>query len=100
MKEFRNPTDVFPPQAGYVHQIEVSRGERLLVLSGQIGCYEDGTVPEDSIEQLGVACENLHRNLRLAGMDMIDLIKLTFYIVGEMDAAERGKVLGYRLGNH
>jgi enamine deaminase RidA (YjgF/YER057c/UK114 family) len=100
MKEFRNPSDVHPPLAGYTHQIEISRGERLLVLSGQVGCYEDGTIPEDPVEQFGVACENLHRNLRLAGMDMIDLVKMTFYLVGEIDAEERKRVLSYRLGEH
>jgi enamine deaminase RidA (YjgF/YER057c/UK114 family) len=100
MKEFRNPADVPAPLAGCTHQIEISHNERLLVLSGQTGRYEDGSVPDDPILQLGLACENLRRNLRLAGMDMIDLVKMTFYVVGEMDDVERARVLAYRLGDH
>ena len=59
MKEYRNPADVHEPIAAYTHQIEVKGPERLLVLSGQVGKTEDGTVPDDPIEQLDVALENL-----------------------------------------
>jgi enamine deaminase RidA (YjgF/YER057c/UK114 family) len=100
MKEFRNPSDVPAALPGSTQQIEISRNERLLILSGQVGRYEDGSVPDDPILQFGLACENMRRNLRLAGMDMVDLVKMTFYVVGEMDSAEWNKVLAYRLGEH
>lgn len=93
MKQYRNPSNIHPPIAGYVHQIEISGPERLLVVSGQVGIKDDGTVPEDPIEQLKITLDNLERNLLAADMKVTDLVKLTFYLVGDMDAEERKKVL-------
>ena len=69
MKEFRNPQDIHRPVGSYSHQIEIRGNERLLVLSGQVGMREDGTVPDDPLEQIEVAFENIFRNLRAAGME-------------------------------
>ncbi len=100
MKEYRNPPDVHPPIAAYTHQIEVRGPERLLVLSGQVGRKQDGAVPDDPIEQLDVALDNLERNLRAANMEVQDIVKITFYLVGEMDAARRREVIAARLKGH
>ncbi len=100
MKEFRNPPDVHAPVAAYSHQIEVRGPERLLVLSGQVGMKQDGTVPSDPAEQLDVALENVLRNLKAANMDVRDLIKLTVYLVGEIDAAKRRQVFAAKLRDH
>jgi 2-iminobutanoate/2-iminopropanoate deaminase len=100
MKTARNPGNVHPPIAGYTHQIEISAPERMLVLSGQVGRTEAGLVPEDPIQQLDLAFENLFRNLQAAGMEVKDIIKLTLYLTGEMDAAARRDVLVSRLGDH
>ena len=100
MKAYRNPQNVHQPVAAYTHQIEVSGDERWLVLSGQIGKRQDGTVPEDPIEQLEVVLDNLHRNLQAAHMDVGDVVKLTFYLVGDMDARRRGEVIAVALQGH
>jgi enamine deaminase RidA (YjgF/YER057c/UK114 family) len=100
MKEFRNPQDVHTPLGSYTHQIEVSGNERLLVISGQVGRRQDGTVPEDPLEQIDVAFENIFRNLRAAGMEVKDLIKLTYYLVGEIDTASRREVVLSKLQGH
>ena len=68
MKEFRNPQNINQPLGSYSHQIEISGTERILVLSGQIGMPQDGTVPDDPLEQLAVAFENIFRNLQAADM--------------------------------
>ncbi|CAG0941666.1 2-aminomuconate deaminase [Anaerolineae bacterium] len=99
MKEYRNPSNVYPPTS-YTHQIEITGSERLLVLSGQVGRKEDGSVPEDPIEQLDVALENLLRNLQAANMDAQDIVKLTFYHVGEIDTTRRRELIASRLGGH
>jgi enamine deaminase RidA (YjgF/YER057c/UK114 family) len=99
MKIFRNPQFVHAPVGLYSHQIEV-RGERLLVISGQVGMRQDGSVPEDPIEQVEVAFDNILLNLRAAGMDVKDIIKINYYLVGEMDAARRREVLMTRLQGH
>ena len=100
MKEYRNPSNVHAPVAAYSHQIEVRGPERLLALSGQVGKREDGSVPDDPLEQLDIALENLQRNLQAANMRITDLIKITFYLVGEMDATRRREVIAARLQGH
>jgi len=100
MKEFRNPQDIHQPVGAYVHQIEVRGRERLLVISGQVGMRSDGTVPEDPIEQIDIAFENILRNLQAAEMDVKDIIKLNYYLVGEMDTARRREVVTARLQGH
>ena len=100
MKEFRNPQDVHEPVGSYSHQIEIRGNERLLVISGQVGMREDGTVPDDPLEQIDVAFDNILRNLRAAGMDINDLIKVNYYLVGDIDTARRREVILSKLQGH
>ncbi|MBK9926748.1 MAG: RidA family protein [Anaerolineales bacterium] len=100
MKEFRNPQNIHKPLGSYSHQVEVTENERLLVLSGQVGMKEDGTVPEDPLEQMDVAFENIFRNLRAANMDIKDIIKLTYYLVGEIDTVKRRELTASKLQGH
>lgn len=100
MKQFRNPQNIHQPIGGYVHQIELTGNERMLIISGQVGMREDGSVPEDPIEQIDVALENVFRNLRAANMDVKDLVKLTYYLVGEMDTARRRELTAAKLQGH
>ncbi|HEY3476225.1 MAG TPA: RidA family protein [Anaerolineales bacterium] len=96
----RNPQNVHKPLGLYSHQIEVSGNERLLVISGQVGMREDGTVPEDPLEQIDVAFENIFRNLQAADMDVRDLIKMTYYLVGKIDPAKRRDLVSSKLQGH
>jgi 2-iminobutanoate/2-iminopropanoate deaminase len=100
VKEFRNPQDVHQPLGSYSHQIEIRGNERLLVLSGQVGMREDGTIPEDPVAQIDLAFENIFRNLRAANMDIKDIIKLTYYLIGEIDIAKRREVVLSKLQGH
>ena len=100
MKEFRNPQDIHTPLGSYSHQIEVNGNERWLVISGQVGMRRDGTVPDDPLEQIDLAFENIFRNLRAAGMDVKDLVKITYYLVGEIDTAKRRAVVLSKLQGH
>ncbi|MCI0553506.1 MAG: RidA family protein [Anaerolineae bacterium] len=100
MKEFRNPQDVHEPLGSYSHQVEIRENERMLVLSGQVGMREDGTVPDDPLEQMDVALENIFRNLRAANMDVRDIIQLTYYLVGEIDTAKKRELVVSKLQGH
>jgi 2-iminobutanoate/2-iminopropanoate deaminase len=100
MKEFRNPQSIHQPLGSYSHQIEVRGNERMLVLSGQVGMRQDGTVPEDPIEQMNIALENIFQNLRAANMDVKNIIKLTYYLVGEIDTAKRRELVASKLQGH
>lgn len=100
MKEFRNPQNIHQPLGSYTHQIEIKGNERMLILSGQVGMRQDGTVPDDPLEQMDVAFENILHNLQAANMDVKDIIKLTYYLVGEIDIAKRRELVASRLQGH
>jgi enamine deaminase RidA (YjgF/YER057c/UK114 family) len=100
MKQARNPESVHAPGGRYVHQIEVSGENRMLFLSGQVGMAADGTVPDDPVAQLGIALQNVLSNLEAAGFAPTDLVKLTTYVVGEMDPVGRRAELDRLLGAH
>jgi 2-iminobutanoate/2-iminopropanoate deaminase len=100
MKQSRNPSSIHPPVGRYVHQIEASGESRLLFISGQVGMRQDGSVPSDPVEQLGVALENVLANLADAGFEPTDLVKITTYVVGEMDGKARRAELDRVLGAH
>jgi len=100
MKEFRNPQSVHQPLGSYSHQIEISGNERMLVLSGQVGMREDGTVPDDPIEQIDIALENIFRNLQAANMSLKDIIKLTYYLAGEIDTVKRRELVASKMQGH
>jgi enamine deaminase RidA (YjgF/YER057c/UK114 family) len=98
--EPRNPDTIHAPLGAYSHQVEVPGGSRWLVMAGQVGKTLDGRVPEDPIEQAEVALENIKRNLDAAGMGVGDVVKLTWYVVGQIEAQRRREVLTRWLGDH
>lgn len=100
MKMFRNPEGVHAPIAYYSHQVEVREPARWLVVSGQLGLTLDGEVPEDPIGQLDIAFRNVVHNLHAANMSVGDLVKLTIYLVGEVDVQGRRAVIAGHLGEH
>lgn len=100
MKQSRNPETIHAPVGRYVHQIEVTGESRLLFISGQVGKRADGSVPEDPVEQFDIAVQNVILNLEAAGFGPTDLVKLTTYAVGAIDAAGRRATLDRLLGPH
>ena len=100
MKSARNPDTVHLPIGFYSHQIEVSGTPRWLVISGQVGRTLDGAVPSDPIEQLSLALDNVRRNLDAAGMAVSDIVKVNWYLVGDVDTAVRREVTKAWLGDH
>ena len=100
MKEFRNPETIHEPVGGYMHQVEISSSERMLIISGQVGMKQDGTVPEDPIEQLELVFANILHNLEAADMEMKDLVKINYYLVGEWDTTKRRELVASKLGGH
>ena len=69
----------------------------MLIFSGQVGMREDGTLPDDALAQIEVALENIIRNLQAANMDVKDLVKLTYYLVGEIDTTKRRELVAAKL---
>ena len=100
MKTSSNPEAIHPPVGLYSHQIKVEGQPRWLVMAGQVGRTADGTVPPDPIEQLTLALENVSRNLEAADMSVDDVVKLTWYLVGDIDADRRREMTAKWLGDH
>jgi enamine deaminase RidA (YjgF/YER057c/UK114 family) len=78
----------------------VAAGTRWPVLSGQIGRRGDGRLPAGAIRQIEVALDNLQCNLAAADMEVGEVVKLTFYLVGAVDAARRRDALAAFFGAH
>ena len=102
MKQSRNPESVHAPVGRYVHQIDLDSPQKLLFISGQVGMRPDGSVPEDAVDQLAVALENVLRNIDAASLDPSDLVKITTYVVAgaELDPARRRAAMERLLGDH
>jgi 2-iminobutanoate/2-iminopropanoate deaminase len=100
VKQPRNPDSIHAPLGRYVHQIEVSGESRILFLSGQLGMEPDGSLPDDPVAQLDVALQNIVRNLEAASFDATDLVKITTYVVGEMDPPGRRGAMDRVFGDH
>lgn len=100
MKTFRNPGLIHGPLGAYSHQVVVDGPQQWLVMAGQLGRTSEGFVPEDPIEQVTVALENLRCNLQAGGMAVTDLVKLNWYLVGDVDAGRRREVTAAWLNGH
>ena len=96
----RNPDTIHPPIGAYSHQVEIPAGKRIVAIAGQVGRTRDGEVPEDPIEQVEAALENVRRNLAAAEMGITDIVKMNWYLVGQMDQARRREVLLAWLQGH
>jgi len=100
MKIFRNPETIHRTLAAYTHQVELQDPFRWLVVSGQVGMDKDGKLPEDPIEQFKIALNNINLNLKAADMAIGDLVKLTMYLVGDIDTEQRREALSVWLDGH
>ena len=100
MKTSRNPETIAAPVGRYVHQIEIQDPQKLVFIAGQLGMRPDGSVPEDAVEQLAVALENVLGNVEAAGLETSDLVKITTYVVAgtELDHARRRAEMERLLG--
>jgi 2-iminobutanoate/2-iminopropanoate deaminase len=102
MKTTRNPDTIASPLGRYVHHIQLDSPSTLLFIAGQVGMWLDGSVPEDAVDQLAIALENVLRNVEAAGLEPSDLVKITTYVVAgaELDPARRRAEMERLLGDH
>ena len=99
-KTLRNPDTIHPPLGAYSHQVEIPAGARWLAMAGQVGQDLDGRIPQDALAQSRLCLENVRRNLEAAGMEIKDIVKLTWYVVGDVDTQRRRELLEEFLGDH
>ena len=81
-----NPPCLFPPSPDSSPAVGVSRGTRLLVISG-LNAYEaDGvTMPESFEAQAEIVWTHIETILRTAGMDVHDLVSIRTYLADPAD---------------
>jgi 2-iminobutanoate/2-iminopropanoate deaminase len=72
-----NAADAPAPAGQYTQAVEVTGATRTLYLSGQVGVAADGSIPGDAEAQCALACRNLQAQLRAAGMEITNLVKIT-----------------------
>ena len=80
------------PLAKYVNAVAatIHGSATLLQISGQLGCDASGTFGDSAEAQCNLAFSNVHANLRAAGMDWCDLMKVTVFL------SNRAHLAGYR----
>ncbi|REF26406.1 enamine deaminase RidA (YjgF/YER057c/UK114 family) [Xenorhabdus cabanillasii] len=96
-----NPTEIHPPIGEYSHQALLGSNKSLLVISGQIGMYQDGSVPDDQSQQFSLALNNIRINIEAQKLNIQDIVKMTFYWSGEiLEARKRNHILNTWLEGH
>lgn len=84
-----NPQAVRAP-TGYTHAIQITGDYRRLIISGQVGMAQDGTVPTSGEGQIAQAFANLRAVLTANGMAIENIVKTTAFLT------DRGLLESYR----
>lgn len=91
--------DAPKPASPYSQAVEVTGATRTLYISGQVGSETDGTTPDSVADQAKLAWRNLEAQLRAAGMDFDNLVKVTTIIPDAADIAASRASRVAALGN-
>jgi enamine deaminase RidA (YjgF/YER057c/UK114 family) len=75
-----NPPGVREPASRYSHGILVQGETRRLVISGQVGVDEDGSVPNNGEAQVALVFRNLRAILKAHGMGIENVVKTTAFL--------------------
>src|SRR5579875_2841427 len=75
-----NPQGVREPASRYSHAVLVENESRRLVISGQVGMDQDGSVPSSGEAQLAQVFHNLRAILRAHGMDFANVVKTSAFL--------------------
>ena len=86
MRELR-PKAIRAPFARYAHGVEVPKGARLVLTSGQLGIAADGAVPDGAEAQAALCFGNCTAILAEAGMGPQDVIRINAYVTGRAHMA-------------
>jgi len=75
-----NPPGIAPPASRYSHCVEVTKTDRWLHISGQVGVAPDGSIREGLGAQLDQCFANIDAALAGAGMNKANLVKMTIFV--------------------
>jgi len=96
--DISNPAVVAAPIGAYSHLAVIPPGAELLVLAGQVGIAQDGTVASGVYAQYEQALKNIVAILKSRGAGPRNLVKITIYLTQPLDpqraAASRHAAFG------
>lgn len=88
------------PRGPYVHGLLLENPKQLLFVAGQVGIRPDGVTGQGIAEQSRIVWDNILEVLRLGGMGIADVVKVTTFLTSPDDIKDYGAVrLGF-LGDH
>lgn len=96
----KNPDGVRAPSAHYSHSVEVSAGERLLFVAGQIGVAPNGSVADGIEAQSEQVFRNLETVLSASGFTVADVVSMRVFLVNRDDRPGFSAVRERHLGGH
>jgi 2-iminobutanoate/2-iminopropanoate deaminase len=88
------------PRGPYVHGLLLDPGQQLLLISGQIGRKPDDTSGKGIVEQSRIAWDNISEVLRLAGMGVSNIVKVTSFLTSPDYIKDYSAVRLSYLGEH
>jgi 2-iminobutanoate/2-iminopropanoate deaminase len=94
-----NPPAVRAP-TGYTHAIQITGDYRRLIISGQVGVAQDGTVPSSGEGQIAQAFANLRAVLTANGMAVENIVKTTAFLTDRGLLGSYRQARGAVFGNH
>ncbi|MGH6893442.1 MAG: RidA family protein [Dongiaceae bacterium] len=95
-----DPSAVFAPVGPYAHGLETVEAKRLLFISGTMGLGKDGKAPDGIEAQCALAWRDIGAILESAGMNVLNLVKVTCYLVDRSYREANMKARASALGDH
>ena len=96
-----NPKNVSTRPIPYSHGAEVKAGSNLLFMSGQVGrTLPNGDLLPDFEGQIRQTYANIKAVLDDAGMDFVNIVKMTTYITDRNNLAAMREIRKEILGDH
>jgi 2-iminobutanoate/2-iminopropanoate deaminase len=86
--EFSNPADIHQPLGLYSHVVALPAGAELFFISGQVGVKSDGSVGAGIEGQAEQVFANLLAVLQAHGLEAINIVKLTVFVVAGQDLGD------------
>ncbi len=93
MPEEIRPVDIAAPAANYAHAVLTESGRRWLHTSGVVPVAPDGSTPSSLADQAEVVWANIAAMLRDAGMEVVDVVSVTSYVVASGRLADDLRVV-------
>jgi 2-iminobutanoate/2-iminopropanoate deaminase len=91
---------ICPHSNNAAHGMEVPPNARILFCNGQVGARLDGTIPNDSVEQVEVIFERIRIILAASNMTFEDVVKFTVYVTNKSILDDYFRIRGRIMGEH